>query len=1767
MRLFTFTFEMCRALGRAGGWAAAAVVSLAVVVPTAALGGQRLHGHVPAAVAALRPVDRPPAAQRLHLAIGLPSRDPAGLKNLIDDLYNPASPNFRHYLTPAEFTAQFGPTEPDYQAVVDFAKANGLTVTGTHPNRLVLDVDGAIPDIESAFHVTLHHYQHPREGRKFYAPDAEPTLDLAIPVLHISGLDNYSLPHPNHKIKPLNTTASATPNAGSGPGGAYAGGDFRAAYVPGTALTGTGQSVALLQFDGYYASDISAYKTQFGLPDVPLVNVPISGGVSTPGTGNGEVCLDIEMVLSMAPGVSTIYVYEAPNPTPWVTLLSKMANDNLAKQISCSWGGGSPDSSSETIFQQMATQGQSFFNATGDSDALTGSVPFPSDSPNITEVGATTLTTTGAGGSYVSEKVWNWGLQGSSYVGSSGGSSTYYAITSWQQATSMATNQGSTTQRNLPDVALTGDNVYVLYSNGSSGAFGGTSCAAPLWAGFTALVNQQAVANGRASVGFLNPTLYALGNGASYSSTFHDTTTGNNFSSTSPAKFSAVAGYDLCTGWGTPNGTALINALAGTPEYLQVSMPAFAASGLVGGPFSPLTVSCTLTNSGTAALSWIAAKTQTWTSLSANSGTLAAGANTTLTWSLNNSASTLAAGTFADTVTFTDVGTGLGQSQSLSLLITGPPTNLVATPGNNAAKLTWTAAGAATTYNVKRSLVSGGPYTTVGTSATTSYTDATLTNGTTYHYVVSATNGSVESANSGEASVIPAPLVSTTTLASSLGSTGAYGAVTFSATVTGSGAIATGALTFKDGSNVLGTATLNGSGVATFTTSTLAVGSHALSASFPGDATYAASISAGFGYTVSPKPVTIITVAAANKVYDGSTSAVLTGGAVSGTVNSETVTVVPGSGSFASANAGTQAITATGYALSGTYQGNYVLSAQPSVVSATITPRPVVLPGTRVYDGTLAAGSLTATNNIDGSNLTVTGAGNLVSKDVGVQSLLATVPSPAVRVQSATASATSRATSLSVPLPTTPVSGNTLVAVISTHGTTANTVSGITQTGASWSRAAQAANSSNTTIEIWYAPNVAGAAKAITISLASSLRSAAVVMEYSGVLSANSLDQSASATGNSASPITGTTATTLQANELWIGGIGYASSTPTLGTPLNNFTAVANAQSGSGNANSNAKVYALERLTNPGGSASSGGTLSASVAWSGSIATFKTLSTSSLALGGSAAGNYTLTGASGAVTITPKALTLTGLTANNRTYDGTTTATLTGNAALQTAEVAGAGTSSDGLPYTGDTVSVGGAAAAVFADKHAAFGKPVTVTGYTLAGAQAGNYSLTQATGLSASIAPLPITVAAVSASKTYDGSPTAAGLPTLNPPLASGDTSSVLAQAFQDSNAAIHKTIIPIVTINDGNGGANYGVTQVNDNTGTIIPAGATIDLAGLLPTYDGTPKSAGATTTPPGLTVVLTYDGSATAPTIAGSYAVVATVSDTNYQGTASGNLVIGKASAAVALNSLTQTYDGTPESAGATTTPPGLTVVLTYDGSATAPTIAGSYAVAATVSEANYQGAASGNLVIGKASATVALNSLAPTYDGAPKPAGASTTPTGLTVVLTYDGSATAPTSAGSYAVAATVNDTNYQGAASGTLAIRPATDLATWRNAHFSAAEQSAGLAADDADPDGDALSNLAEYALGSDPRAFSPLPVPVRDANGLSITFTRPANLLDVSYAAECSYNLIQWSPVPLEVLEFGPIETVRASDPLTTGDPSRHLLRLKFERLTLQTAP
>ncbi len=545
---------------------ACAALFLLSETPVRAAGSQLLPGHVPAVTARLRPLRHLDGTNHLKLAIGLPLRDKEGLTNLLQQIYDPTSPNYHHYLTAAQFAERFGPTPADYQVLRAFATSHNLAVTGTHPNRTLLDVEGSVADIEKALNITMQVYPHPTEQREFYAPAAEPSIDLNLPVLHISGLDNFLLPRPMiHKMSSLTHPAGTTPAGGSGPGGNYLGYDFRSAYVPGVTLTGTGQTVGLLEFDsGYYQSDITAYEGLAGLPNVPITAVLLDGYDGGPGIGNDEVSLDIEMAIAMAPGLTGVIVYEGDVTDD---ILNRMATDDLAKQLSASWTYGI-DANSEQIFQQYGAQGQSFFNASGDSDAYVGVVPTPADDPYITVVGGTTLSTSGPGGVWTGEQVWNAGYQppgkipGDQYIGSSGGISTVYPIPIWQLGINMVTNGGSTTMRNLPDVALTADSIWITFGDGFAGGVGGTSAATPLWAGFCALVNQQGVANGDSYQGFINPAVYAIGKGSSYTSCFHDIVIGNNTWTNSPTNFYAVPGYDLCTGWGTPNGSNLINALA-----------------------------------------------------------------------------------------------------------------------------------------------------------------------------------------------------------------------------------------------------------------------------------------------------------------------------------------------------------------------------------------------------------------------------------------------------------------------------------------------------------------------------------------------------------------------------------------------------------------------------------------------------------------------------------------------------------------------------------------------------------------------------------------------------------------------------------------------------------------------------------------------------------------------------------------------------------------------------------------------------------------------------------------------------------------------------------------------------------------------------------------------------------------------------------------------------------------------------------------------------
>lgn len=527
------------------------VPALAQVEPRAAMAA-----HVPEAVSnGLAPlVGHVPATQRLSLAISLPLRNPAELDDLLQRIYDPQSPNFHQYLSVSEFTERFGPMPADHAALVTFARAHNLDVIDIPVNRMVVDVEGYASDIENAFHIVLGVYQHPTERRTFYAPDREPTADLNVALLHISGLDDFSLPRTKFENVPINRGGGNPPRiSGSGPGGSYLGSDLRAAYYGSGALNGAGQSVAIFSLKGYELSDVQLYFSSVNQTlNVPIIGVSVNGAsLSCPpaSCNDGEQSLDMEQAISMAPGLSSLRFYVGKSN---VSVFNQMAADNISKSISCSWGWADNESSLDPIFEEMGAQGQSVFVATGDNGSGTpADVVWPADDPYVTAVGGTVLTTNGAGGTWKGETGWP--------QSAGGPSPNKVAIPSYQLIPGVitASNGASSTLRNIPDVSSESNASQYNCSNGRCADHGGgTSYAAPLWASLIAMVNEQAASNGEANVGFLNPTLYDIGVGTSFTKDFHDITSGSN------GGYTAVVGYDLVTGWGSPKGVNLINALA-----------------------------------------------------------------------------------------------------------------------------------------------------------------------------------------------------------------------------------------------------------------------------------------------------------------------------------------------------------------------------------------------------------------------------------------------------------------------------------------------------------------------------------------------------------------------------------------------------------------------------------------------------------------------------------------------------------------------------------------------------------------------------------------------------------------------------------------------------------------------------------------------------------------------------------------------------------------------------------------------------------------------------------------------------------------------------------------------------------------------------------------------------------------------------------------------------------------------------------------------------
>ena len=514
------------------------------------------------------PAGRLPATQAMSLNIVLPLRDPAGLKLFLEDVYNPTSSSYRHFLTVPEFTERFGPTQADYDAVVHFAKANGFTVTGGSRDGMDVQIKGPVSAVESAFHVSMMTYQHPTENRIFYGPDREPTTSLSFPLWHISGMDNYSIPHPMlvrksdyakaHGISPEAVVKHAT--TGSGPSASFLGSDMRAAYYGGTALTGAGQNLGLFEFLGTDLADLNTYyKNVKQTNTVPITLLSVDGtSTSCVDSRAGGRCddteqtLDMTQALGMAPGLSSLVMYIGSTDTAIISAMT--THKPLPTTIGCSWGWTPADPNTlDPYFQKMAAQGQNFFAASGDDSTWSKrNEAWPTDDDYVVSVGGTDLTTSGAAGPWASETAW---------TDSGGGiSPDKIAIPSWQKLSGVinSSNKGSTTYRNGPDVSANANFTFYTCADQTTclaNEYGGTSFAAPMWAAFIALVNQQLATEGESTIGFINPTIYSENVTSSYGTDFHDITSGKSGS------YSAVTGYDLVTGWGSPKA-ALINTLA-----------------------------------------------------------------------------------------------------------------------------------------------------------------------------------------------------------------------------------------------------------------------------------------------------------------------------------------------------------------------------------------------------------------------------------------------------------------------------------------------------------------------------------------------------------------------------------------------------------------------------------------------------------------------------------------------------------------------------------------------------------------------------------------------------------------------------------------------------------------------------------------------------------------------------------------------------------------------------------------------------------------------------------------------------------------------------------------------------------------------------------------------------------------------------------------------------------------------------------------------------
>ncbi|MGX9882443.1 S53 family peptidase [Streptomyces sp. NPDC002276] len=484
------------------------------------------------------------AGKRISVAISLTPRNDKALDTFVANVSNPRSSSYGHYLTKAQFAARFGRTDAEVKQVKDFLRAQGLTVGKVHSGNLLVDASGTAAQLEKAFGTKLSTWKDAKSGRAFYANETAPTLPTGIAglVSDVTGLNNRAQLH--HQ-------GSAKVNPHNGPGGGYTPAQIKGGYNVSGTYTGSGQKIALLEFDGFQQSNITKYDTNYSLGSPTPTVSKVDGGSGALGDGQVEVELDIEVLHAIAPKAN-VTVFEGPNSDAGEVDTYQAIVDSGIPTTSISWGASESQRTTsninavDAVFKAGAAEGLGFYAASGDDgsdDAGDGTttVDYPAADPYVTGVGGTTLTVTSAN-AWSKETAWS---------GGGGGKSSVFKIPSWQTAVQKTAGGG---YRQVPDVsALANPSPGVsIYSQGSWGTVGGTSAAAPEWAAFGALYNQQAAAAGKANLGFANPALYtAKGTG------FHDITSGSN------GAYSSATGWDFTTGWGSYNAATLAAKLLG----------------------------------------------------------------------------------------------------------------------------------------------------------------------------------------------------------------------------------------------------------------------------------------------------------------------------------------------------------------------------------------------------------------------------------------------------------------------------------------------------------------------------------------------------------------------------------------------------------------------------------------------------------------------------------------------------------------------------------------------------------------------------------------------------------------------------------------------------------------------------------------------------------------------------------------------------------------------------------------------------------------------------------------------------------------------------------------------------------------------------------------------------------------------------------------------------------------------------------------------------